>query len=122
MGLKRRLSMAEYEAREREFKAIVKAELDRGEITSYGRSMLHTYFHSTPSMQMLISRYTELAEKTPKVGYLLIYRFQEPSVYPRQGARSYRSVQTEERSTTTSWGVYHTRARLLLVNGWLLQV
>jgi hypothetical protein len=56
MGLKRKLSLAEYETREGQFRAIVKEELDRGEITSYGRTMLHTYFRSTPSMQMLISR------------------------------------------------------------------
>jgi hypothetical protein len=57
IGIKRKHSAAEYEARYKEFKAIVSKELDKGEISSYGRTMLHTYFRIEPSLQMLISRY-----------------------------------------------------------------
>lgn len=57
IGIKKKHSVAEYEARYEEFKQVVARELDKGEITSYGRTMLHTYFRSEPSIQMLISRY-----------------------------------------------------------------
>lgn len=56
MGIKRKRSLSEFEAHYNEFKAIISTELDKGTISSYGRTMLATYFRSKPSLQMLIGR------------------------------------------------------------------
>jgi hypothetical protein len=56
MGIKRKHSLAEYEARHEQLKDIISRELDNGTISSYGRTMLHTYFKSTESLQMMIGR------------------------------------------------------------------
>ena len=56
MGIKRRLSLMEYEVREQEYLAIIERELDGGEINNYGRTMLYTHFRTEESLQMVISR------------------------------------------------------------------
>ena len=56
MKIKRRHSVVEYEARYDQLKAIVSAELDKGTITSLGRTLLATHFRSDPSLEMMIGR------------------------------------------------------------------
>ena len=56
MGIKRRLSIAEYAAREEEYQFIVRRELNSGQIDNYGRTMLYAHFRSAPSLQMIVSR------------------------------------------------------------------
>lgn len=60
MGIKKRTSWEEAELRNEEFKRIISAELDRGEIGNYGRSLLYTHFRTTESLQLLISRYENI--------------------------------------------------------------
>ena len=59
IGIRRRISWQEAEERHEEFRSIIMAELDRGEINNYGRTMLYAHFRSSDSLQLMISRYVQ---------------------------------------------------------------
>lgn len=57
MGIRRRLHIAEFEERYKEYRSIVQKELDKRTIDQYGRGLLYVHFRRKQSLNINLGRY-----------------------------------------------------------------